>query len=178
MYIFRYTYTHACDFYCIKIKNSLRNYFIINILPFDPECNVKLCRFHKDFFGHSWESRKRILKAINFNYELAAMLCINLLYHFSYQTYYHRLWDRFFIFHCMYQAGGWLLISKYMSFSMMSNYWSFFFSFWDVIGNLTPSSTKEFLNIVFTFISYGKLGWNLGGNNSFPFTELCFWLEL
>lgn len=46
-------HTHVCNFYCIKIKNGLQNYFTINVLPCDPVYNMKLCRFPKGLFGHS-----------------------------------------------------------------------------------------------------------------------------
>lgn len=54
---------------------------------------------------------KTTLKVINFSYELAAMVCMNLLYNFSYPTYVvtdYRI--GIFIFLSLYVPGRWLTL--------------------------------------------------------------------
>lgn len=51
-----------------------------------PKHSKRLYRIQKNFFGLSQESLKGTVRAVNLNFEHAAVLCTNLLYHFSYQT--------------------------------------------------------------------------------------------
>ena len=131
---------------------------------------MQLCRFQKDLFWPLVRELESTLKAIHFIHELAAMPCISHFYHFSYQTYIitdYRIGSFYLSF---------TLCTRQVADSWFQNICHFlwwvtievFFFFWDIIGDLTPSSTKEFLKIAFTFIYYGKLGWNLGEIIAFP----------